>query len=244
MPTIELINVTKKYSNITAIKNLSLAINDREYVCVLGPTGSGKITLLKLIAGIVRPDKGEIYIDDGKLVNNIPPYERGVAYLPQYYALFPHLTALENVAFGPLSKGLSAKEAYEISMRMLEMIRLAWRANFFPHELSGGMQQRLAFARALASGAKILLLDEPLGALDARLRVELRYKLKGLAKEYNLTTIHVTHDQEEAMSIADEVVVMRSGKIVEVGTPLDLYLRPKISLQHILLGRQISLRER
>jgi len=226
MPTIKLINVTKKYGDITAIKNLSLTINDREYVCALGPTGSGKTTLLKLIAGIVRPDRGEIYIDD-ILVNNLSPYERGIAYLPQYYALFPHLTALENVAFGPLSKGLNAKEAYEISMRMLEMMRLAWRAHSFPHELSGGMQQRLALARALASGAKILLLDEPLGALDARLRVELRYKLKKLAKENNLTTIHVTHDQEEAMIVADRIILLRDGKVQQEGSPMQVYNEPK-----------------
>ncbi|MBS7641096.1 MAG: ABC transporter ATP-binding protein [Candidatus Bathyarchaeia archaeon] len=236
MPTIKLVNVTKKYGNITAIKNLSLTIEDGEYLCILGPTGSGKTTLLKLVAGIVKPDKGEIYIDD-KLVNNMPAYERNVAYLPQYYALFPHLTVLENVAFGPLSKGLSVEEARRISMQMLEMTRLAWRANSFPHELSGGMQQRLALARALASGAKILLLDEPLGALDARLRVELRYKLRKLAKENNLTTIHVTHDQEEAMIVADRIVVLRNGEIQQVGSPLEVYNDPKnIFVAHFIGG--------
>ncbi|MEM2464447.1 MAG: ABC transporter ATP-binding protein [Candidatus Bathyarchaeia archaeon] len=226
MVTIKLINVTKRYGDIVAIKNLSITIHDGEYVCVLGPTGSGKTTLLKLIAGVVRPDKGEIYID-GRLVNNIPPYERNIAYLPQYYALFPHLTALENVAFGPLSRGLSIEEAYKISMQMLEMTRLAWRAKSFPHELSGGMQQRLALARALASGARILLLDEPLGALDARLRVELRYNLRKIAKENNLTTIHVTHDQEEAMIVADRMIVLRNGEVQQEGAPLQVYNEPR-----------------
>jgi len=226
MPSIKLVNVTKRYEDIVAIKNLSLTVNDGEYLCVLGPTGSGKTTLLKLIAGIIKPDEGEIYIDD-KLVNNLPPQERNVAYVPQQYALFPHLTAIDNVAFGPLSKGFSRNEAYKISMRMLEMTRLAWRANSFPHELSGGMQQRLALARGLASGAKILLLDEPLGALDARLRVELRYKLREIAEENNLTTIHVTHDQEEAMVVADRIVVLRNGEIQQEGPPPQVYNEPK-----------------
>lgn len=226
MPSIKMVNVTKKYGEITAIKNLNLSIEDGEYVCVLGPTGSGKTTLLKLIAGIVKPDRGEIFID-GKVVNNVPPYERNVAYVPQYYALFPHLTVLENVIFGPLVRGLSMEEAYKISMRMLEMTRLAWRANSFPYELSGGMQQRLALARALAQGAKILLLDEPLGALDARLRVELRYKLREIAKENNLTTIHVTHDQEEAMIVADKIIVLRDGEVQQEGAPIQIYNEPK-----------------
>ncbi|MBS7604814.1 MAG: ABC transporter ATP-binding protein [Candidatus Bathyarchaeia archaeon] len=226
MPTIKLVNVTKRYGDIVAIKNLSMTIHDGEYICILGPTGSGKTTLLKLIAGIIKPDKGEIYID-GKLVNDVPPYERNIAYLPQYYALFPHLTALENVAFGPLSRGIDVKEAYKISMQILEMMRLAWRARSYPHELSGGMQQRLALARALASGAKILLLDEPLSALDARLRVELRYNLRKIAKENNLTTIHVTHDQEETMVVADRIIVLRNGEIQQEGTPLQVYNEPK-----------------
>ncbi len=226
MPSIELVNVTKRYGDIVAIKNLNLTIKDEEYVCVLGPTGSGKTTLLKLIAGIVRPDSGEIYIDD-ELVNKLPPQERNVAYVPQQYALFPHLSVIDNVAFGPLSKGFSKEEAYKVSMQMLEMTRLDHRANSFPHELSGGMQQRLALARGLASGAKILLLDEPLGALDARLRVELRYKLREIAKENDLTTIHVTHDQEEAMVVADRIVILRHGEIQQEGTPAQVYYEPK-----------------
>ncbi|MEM2939595.1 MAG: ABC transporter ATP-binding protein [Candidatus Bathyarchaeia archaeon] len=236
MPSIRLVNVTKRYGKVTAIKNLSLTINDGEYVCVLGPTGSGKTTLLKLIAGIVKPDGGEIYIDD-KLVNNIPAQERNVSYVPQYYALFPHLSIIDNIAFGPLSKGLSREEAYKVSMQMLEITRLAHRANSYPQELSGGMQQRIALARGLASGAKILLLDEPLGALDARLRVELRYKLKEMAVENGLTTIHVTHDQEEVMVIADRIIVLRDGEIQQEGPPLHIYNEPKsIFVAHFVGG--------
>jgi len=226
MPTVRLVNVTKRFGNITAIRNLDLDMRDGEYVCILGPTGSGKTTLLRLIAGVTEQDLGEIYID-GKLVNEVPPQDRGVAYVPQQYALFPHLRVVENVSFGPSSKGLSRSKVMQISIQMLEMTRLAWRANSFPGELSGGMQQRVALARGLASGAKLLLLDEPLGALDARLRVELRYKLRELAQENNLTAIHVTHDQEEAMIVADRIVVLRNGQIQQEGPPISIYNQPK-----------------
>ncbi len=225
MPSLRLVNVTKRFSKITAIDSLNLDVRDGEYICVLGPTGSGKTTLLRLIAGNIKPDEGEIYID-GKLVNNVPPQERNTAYVPQQYALFPHLKVIENVAFGPTSRGLSREEAYKTSEEMLQMTRLAWRANSFPNELSGGMQQRLALARGLASGANLLLLDEPLGALDARLRVELRYKLKSLVEERGLTAIHVTHDQEEAMVVADRIMVLRNGVIQQGGAPFSVYNEP------------------
>lgn len=226
MPSVRLVNVTKRFGRIVAINNLSLEINDGEYLCVLGPTGSGKTTLLRLIAGIVEPDEGEIYIDK-KLVNDVPSQERGTAYVPQQYALFPHLSVIENVAFSPISRGLSKEEAYEISKKMLEMTRLAQRADSFPNELSGGMQQRLALARGLASDANLLLLDEPLGALDARLRVELRYKLRDLVKEKGFTAIHVTHDQEEAIVVADRIAVLRHGQIQQASIPFTLYNEPK-----------------
>lgn len=226
MPTVRLVDVTKKFNNITAVNRISLEIHDGEYVCILGPTGSGKTSLLRLIAGVIKPDEGEIYID-GRLVNDVPPQQRSTAYVPQQYALFPHLRVIENVAFGPLAKGLARSKAAEISMQMLEMTRLAWRANSFPGELSGGMQQRVALARGLASGAKLLLLDEPLGALDARLRVELRHRLRQLVREHNLTAIHVTHDQEEAMVVAGRIVVLRNGQIQQEGTAIHIYDQPK-----------------
>jgi len=226
MPTVRLAHVTKRFDNITAIDHINLEIHDGEYVCILGPTGSGKTTLLRLIAGVIKPDEGEIHID-GKLVNDVPPQERGTAYMPQQYALFPHLRVIENVSFGPLAKGVNRSKAAQISMQMLEMTRLAWRANSFPGELSGGMQQRVALARGLASSAKLLLLDEPLGALDARLRVELRYRLRELAQKNNLTTIHVTHDQAEAMIVADRIVVLRNGQIQQEGPPTYIYSQPK-----------------
>ena len=225
MPSIRLVDVTKRFGDITALDRVNLEIEDGEYVCILGPTGSGKTTLLRLIAGVIKPTEGEIYID-GEPASRIPPQERNAAYLPQQYALFPHMRVIDNVAFGPMAKGLSREEAYEISKRMLEMTRLAWRMNSYPHELSGGMQQRLALARALASGAELLLLDEPLGALDARLRVELRYRLRELVKDEGLTAIHVTHDQEEAMAISDRIVVLRDGRIQQEGRPIEVYREP------------------
>jgi ABC-type Fe3+/spermidine/putrescine transport system ATPase subunit len=226
VPSVRLVNVTKRFGKTSAINSLDLEIQDGEYLCVLGPTGSGKTTLLRLIAGLIQPDEGEIHID-GELVNDIPPQERNTAYVPQNYALFPHLSVIENVAFGPISRGLSKEEAYATSMKLLEMTRLAWRADSSPNELSGGMQQRLALARGLASNASLLLLDEPLGALDARLRVELRYKLRDLVKKRGFTAVHVTHDQEEAMVVGDRIAVLRHGQIRQVSIPFTVYNEPK-----------------
>jgi ABC-type Fe3+/spermidine/putrescine transport system ATPase subunit len=226
MPEVKLINVTKRYKKITAIDHLNLHIQDGEYVTILGPTGSGKTTLLKLIAGLVKPDEGAIYFG-GKLVNNLPPEERDVGYVFQNFALFPHLTVWQNVTFGPRVKRWNHERITSLGWEILEMVKLADRADAYPHELSGGMQQRVALARALTAGTKLLLLDEPLGALDARLRVELRYELKKFIKDLGLTAIHVTHDQEEAMTISDRIVVLREGKVEQVGSPIELYTKPK-----------------
>lgn len=226
MPSIKLVDVVKRFGAITAINRLSMEIADEEYVCVLGPTGSGKTTLLKLIAGLTSPDEGEIFFD-GKPAISIPPEERGAVYVPQQYALFPHLTVLENVAFGPLAHGKSEQDALSIAREMLEMMRLGHRADSKPDELSGGMQQRVALARGLATRAKLLLLDEPLGALDARLRMELRHKLRRLAKDSGVTTIHVTHDQSEAMAVSDRVAVLREGRIRQYATPFHVYMKPQ-----------------
>jgi ABC-type Fe3+/spermidine/putrescine transport system ATPase subunit len=226
MPSVRLVNVTKRFGRIRAINSLDLEINDGEYLCILGPTGSGKTTLLRLIAGIVNPDEGKIYIGD-ELVNDVPPQERNTTYVPQNYALFPHLSVMENVAFGPLARDHTREYAYEISRSLLQMTRLARRADSFPNELSGGMQQRLALARGLASDASLLLLDEPLGALDARLRVELRYKLRNLVKKEGFTAIHVTHDQEEALVVGDRIAVLRHGQIQQANIPFTVYNEPR-----------------
>lgn len=225
MPSVRLINVTKRFKDILALDRVSLGIRSREYVCVLGPTGSGKTTLLRVIAGLTSPDSGQLLIDE-KPADNVEPEGRNTAYMPQQYALFPHLTILENVAFSPLAKGSGKAEAFEIARKVLRTVKLAHRENALPHELSGGMQQRVALGRAIASGATLLLLDEPLGALDARLRVELRAELRRIVKDFNLTAIHVTHDQNEAMTIADTVVVLKDGTVQQAGSPFHIYQDP------------------
>lgn len=216
--------ITKRFREITALREIDLQISNGEYVTVLGSTGAGKTTLLHIISGILKPDSGKIYIE-GKLVNDIPPEERYISYFPQNYALFPHMTVIENVAYGPNIRGVD--EAHNIALKVLELVGLEKRADSYPRELSGGMQQRIALARAMATGSKLLLLDEPLSALDAILRIELRYELRKMAEELNLTVVHVTHDQAEAMSVSDKIVVLRSGVIEQFDTPFEIYEKPQ-----------------
>ncbi len=226
MPDVRLVNITKKFGKIVAVDNVSLHIKDKEYFALLGPSGCGKTTLLRLIAGLIEPDKGEIYIGD-RLVNNVPPEDRDIGFVFQTFALFPHMNAWDNVIYGPRVKGFNQKKTETIGNEVLEMVRLHERLDAFPRELSGGMMQRIAVARALAAGAKLLLLDEPLGQLDAKVRNELRYEIRKMTEDLNLTAIHVTHDQSEAMAISDRIAVMKKGKVVQVGTPNELYMNPK-----------------
>ncbi|MEM3701074.1 MAG: ABC transporter ATP-binding protein [Candidatus Bathyarchaeia archaeon] len=226
MPDVRLVNVTKRFGKIVAVDNVSLHIYDKEYFSLLGPSGCGKTTLLRLIAGLIQPDKGEIYIGD-RLVNDVPPEDRDIGFVFQTFALFPHMTAWDNVTYGPRVKGFDMRKAETIGHEVLEMVRLHERLDAFPNELSGGMMQRIAVARALAAGAKLLLLDEPLGQLDAKVRNELRYEIRKMAKDLELTAIHVTHDQSEAMAISDRIAVMKKGKVLQVGTPEELYINPQ-----------------
>jgi ABC-type Fe3+/spermidine/putrescine transport system ATPase subunit len=226
MPDVRVVNLTKKFGKIVALDNISLEVHDKEYFALLGPSGCGKTTLLRLIAGLIEPDSGEIYIGD-KRVDKVPPEDREIGFVFQTFALFPHMTAWENVNYGPRVKNFDLKEAGTIGHEVLELVKLHERMNAYPGELSGGMMQRVAVARALAAGAKTLLLDEPLGQLDAKVRNEIRYEMRRMAKDLNLTAIHVTHDQSEAMSISDRIAVMKKGKIVQVGTPQELYMKPK-----------------
>lgn len=226
MPEVKLLGVTKRYGRIIANDSVNLTIRDGEYVSVIGPSGCGKTTLIKNIAGIIKPDEGEIYID-GKLVSDVPIEDRGIGYVFQNIALFPHMTVWNNITYGPRVRGWSPKETRPLALEMLEMIKLSARSDAYPSELSGGTQQKTAVARALISRAELLLLDEPLGALDVKVRGKLRYELRRLVKDLKLTALHVTHDQEEAMSISDRVVVMKSGRIVEAGDPISLYTRPR-----------------
>ncbi len=226
MPSVKLENVSKRYGKIIAVENANLTVEDKEYVCIIGPSGCGKTTLIKCISGIIRPTEGTIYID-GKVVNDIPINERGIGYVFQDVALFPHMDVFENVSYGLVVKGWKLSKARPLVEEMLNMMALRERIRDRPNVLSGGAQQKTAIARALASGSKMLLLDEPLGSLDVKVRTLLRYELRKIVKDLELTAIHVTHDQEEAMAVADRIVVMKAGRIVEVGTPLQLYLHPK-----------------
>lgn len=226
LPSIRLINVSKTFAKMRGLDRVSLEISNGEYVCVLGPTGSGKTTLLRLIAGLIYPTSGSIELD-GKPVTHIRPEDRNAVYVPQQYALFPHMTVRDNIAFGPLARGFTPEESLKTADEMLKLVRLAHRASAFPHELSGGMQQRVALARGLAVRSPLLLLDEPLGAIDARLRVILRYELRELAKELKVTVVHVTHDQQEAMSISDRIAVLRDGTLQQFGRPSEIYAAPE-----------------
>jgi ABC-type Fe3+/spermidine/putrescine transport system ATPase subunit len=225
MPDVRIVGLTKKFGEITALDNINLHIHDQEYFALLGPSGCGKTTLLRLIAGLIEPDSGEIYIGN-KRVDNVPPEDRDIGFVFQTFALFPHMSVWENVLYGPRVKNYDLKEAETIGDEVLELVKLHERLDAYPNELSGGMMQRIAVARALAAGAKTLLLDEPLGQLDAKVRNEIRYEIRKMAKDLNLTAIHVTHDQAEAMSISDRIAVIKKGKIVQVGTPQELYMKP------------------
>ena len=225
MPDVRVVNVTKKYGKLYALDNVSLTIHDQEYFSLLGPSGCGKTTLLRLIAGLIEPDSGEIYIGDRR-IDKVPPEDRDIGFVFQTFALFPHMTAWSNVLYGPKVKNYDAKQAETIGHEVLELVKLNERLNAYPSELSGGMMQRIAVARALAAGAKTLLLDEPLGQLDAKVRNEIRYEIRRMAKDLKLTAIHVTHDQAEAMSISDRIAVMKKGKIVQVGSSQELYMNP------------------
>lgn len=226
MPEAKLVKITKRYGKIAANDNITFTIKDDEYVSVIGPSGCGKTTLIKIIAGIIKPDEGEIYID-GELVNDLPIEDRGIGYVFQNIALFPHMTVWDNIIYGPRVRGSPVEEMRPLALEMLEMIKLSARSDAYPYELSGGTQQKTAVARALTSRAELLLLDEPLGALDVKVRAELRHELRRLVKDLRLTAFHVTHDQEEAMSISDRVIVMKRGRIVEAGAPIELYTRPR-----------------
>jgi len=226
LPEVRVVNLTKKFGNITALDNINLQIHDKEYFSLLGPSGCGKTTLLRLIAGLIEPTSGEIYIENRR-VDKIPPEDREMGFVFQTFALFPHMTVWENVLYGPKVKNFNLRKAEAIGDEVLDMVKLHERLCAYPAELSGGMMQRTAVARALAAGGKTLLLDEPLGQLDAKVRSEIRYEIRKMAKDLELTAIHVTHDQSEAMSISDRMAVMKKGKIIQVGSPQELYMNPK-----------------
>ncbi|MGB0506007.1 MAG: ABC transporter ATP-binding protein [Pikeienuella sp.] len=219
-------NAVKRYGDFTALEKISLSIYDNEFFTLLGPSGCGKTTLLRMIAGFEDVSEGEIYLF-GDEIENLPPHQRPVNTVFQNYALFPHMNITDNVGFGLEMSGKSKSEARKRAGEMLELVQLSQFANRKPSQLSGGQQQRVALARALAPQPKVLLLDEPLSALDLKLRQAMRFELKEIQRETGITFIFVTHDQEEALTMSDRIAVMSAGKLQQLGQAKDIYERPR-----------------
>ena len=224
-PFLQVENLTKNFGTFTALKDISLQVNEGEFVCFLGPSGCGKTTLLRAIAGLDIQSAGTI-IQAGKDISPLPPAERDFGIVFQSYALFPNLTVTRNVAYGLENAGNSKSEITNRVNELLALVGLPDQGDKYPAQLSGGQQQRIALARALATSPGLLLLDEPLSALDAKVRTRLRHEIKELQAKLGITTIMVTHDQEEALTMADRIVVMDHGTIEQVGTPLEIYTEP------------------
>ncbi len=225
MAILELNHLTKKFGDFTAVDDLSLTVADSEMVALLGESGCGKTTTLRMIAGFTEINSGTVTID-GTAMNSIPAYKRNVGIFFQNYALFPHLTACDNISFGLKLKRLSKKTIKEKVERIIQIVKLEGLEDRYPRELSGGQQQRVALARALIMEPSVLLLDEPLSNLDAKLRIEMQVEIKRIQRLLGITTILVTHDQEEAISLADRVVLMEKGAIVQVGKPREVFENP------------------
>ena len=223
---IELNGITKEYDGSLALDNINLFIRDGEFMTLLGPSGCGKTTLLRIIAGFVTPTSGSVLID-GKDMKGVPPHKRQVNTVFQKYALFPHLNVFDNIAFGLKIKRISKAQIEEKVNAMLKLVNLEGYGKRWIDQLSGGQQQRVAIARALVNEPKVLLLDEPLGALDLKLRKEMQIELKRMQQQLGITFVFVTHDQEEALTMSDTIVVMKDGVIQQIGGPTDIYNEPK-----------------
>ena len=223
---IKLRNISKKFEDEVILDSINLSIKDKEFMTFLGPSGCGKTTTLRIIAGFLEADSGQV-IFEGKDLNSLPPHKRQVNTIFQRYALFPHLNVYDNIAFGLRIKKMKEKDIAKKVGEMLELVNLKGFQKRDISSLSGGQQQRVAIARALAVEPRVLLLDEPLGALDLKLRKDMQVELKNIQKRMGITFIYVTHDQQEALSMSDTVVVMNDGKIQQIGTPIDIYNEPK-----------------
>ncbi len=232
---VEFRTVTKRFGNLTAVNAVSFQVRQGEFLSLLGPSGCGKTTSLRMIAGFEQPDEGEIVIGGVDAVGT-PPYRRDVNTVFQQYALFPHLTVLDNVAYGMKQKGVGRSDRYQRAREALELVRLTGREKHKPSMLSGGQQQRVALARALVNRPRVLLLDEPLGALDLKLRKEMQIELTRIQGEVGITFIYVTHDQGEALSMSDRIAVMSDGVIEQLGTPAEIYDRPRTAFVADFIG--------
>lgn len=226
MAFLEISNLQKDYAGNRVVENFNLAVEQGEFISFLGPSGCGKTTVLRMVAGFETPSAGSIRID-GKDVVNLKPNQRNIGMVFQAYALFPNMTVAQNLAFGLKVAGKSKAEIESTVQEMLALIKLEELGQRYPFQLSGGQQQRVALARALAVKPKLLLLDEPLSALDAKIRVSLREEIRAIQRKLQITTIFVTHDQEEALSMSDRIVVMHKGKADQLGTPFEIYNQPK-----------------
>jgi iron(III) transport system ATP-binding protein len=240
MAAVSFHGLTKKFTGLAAVEDLRLEIKDGEFVSLLGPSGCGKTTTLRLIAGFFAPDAGEIRVDD-RIISSasvlVPPERRNMSMIFQSYAVWPHMTVFQNVAYGLKFKKISSREVEEKTERLLRVVHLEGFRGRYPAELSGGQQQRVALARALVVEPQILLLDEPLSNLDANLREEMRFEIRRLHEEFAITTVYVTHDQGEAMVTSDRIVVMNTGKIIQVGTPEEVFDHPKTRFVAEFIGK-------
>jgi spermidine/putrescine ABC transporter ATP-binding subunit len=236
MVDVRLENIVKTFDGTTALKGISLHIKHKELFTLLGPSGCGKSTTLRIIAGLDYPDSGHIYFGDQE-VTYLPSYERGAVLVFQNYALWPHMTVFDNVAYGLKIRKVPKEEIKRKVEWALELVKLKGYENRYPTQLSGGQQQRVAIARALVVEPKVLLLDEPLSNLDAKLRLEMRSEIRRIQRELGITVIYVTHDQEEAMAISDRIAVMNVGTVEQVGTPRDIYERPKTEFVASFMGK-------
>lgn len=223
---IELNNITKKFDGEIVLDDINLSVKKNEFVTLLGPSGCGKTTTLRILGGFETPDEGQVYFD-GHLMNDVPPFKRQLNTVFQKYALFPHMNVFENIAFGLRIKKMDERLINSKVEKMLELFNLKNYGKRRIDQLSGGQQQRIAIARALVNEPKVLLLDEPLGALDLKLRKEMQHELKAMQKQIGITFIYVTHDQEEALTMSDTIVVMNDGIIQQMGSPIDIYNEPE-----------------
>ena len=225
MPYLQLQNLHRHFGPVKALKGIDIALGEGEFLSLLGPSGCGKTTALRLVAGFDRPDDGRIVVE-GRDITGVAPNKRDMGMVFQAYSLFPNMTARQNVEFGLKIRGKAKVDRRKRVSELLELVGLGHAADRFPHQLSGGMQQRVALARALAIEPRVLLLDEPLSALDAKVRVQLREEIRRIQLELGITTLYVTHDQEEALAISDHVAVMSGGVIEQMGTPAEMYTAP------------------